>query len=77
MSGPQDPRRKYYRKKYAMSLHKASNLFGGTTLISQLDACKDEAARRLLLGVSKRQQTANSKQQTAKSKQRRERAKAA
>lgn len=53
MTCPQDPRRKFYRKKYALSLRKIDNLSFGSMLLDQLDACKDEAARRLLLGVSR------------------------
>ena len=56
---PRDPRRKHYRTKYAMSWRKASHLFANTALARQLDGCADEAARRLLLGVSKKQGTGN------------------
>lgn len=64
MTCPQDPRRKFYRKKYALSLRKTDNLFCGSMLLNQLDACANESAQRLLLGVSRKQRAANSKQKT-------------
>lgn len=70
MTQPQDPIRRFYCKKYAMSKRKASHLFCGTALIHQLDACADEAAQRLLLGVSRKQQTGKSKQRTVHSDRR-------
>ena len=69
MTCPHDPCRKLYRKKYSLGQRKADQLFAKPLMLNQLDACADEPARRLLLGVSKRQRTANSSQRTVKSGQ--------
>jgi len=52
MSRPMDSRRARWQKKYHLSRVRRRHLTIG--LLEQLSACKSEAARRLLLGVSRR-----------------------
>lgn len=41
-----------YARRYKLSKGQAKHIFSNTRLLDQLTACKSEAARRLLLGVS-------------------------
>jgi len=47
-----DPRRGAYTKRFELSEKQRAKLFHGFTLLDQLDACADDSARRLLLGIS-------------------------
>ena len=46
------PRRRAYVDRYSLTLRQAKHLT--TAMLDQLDACKDESFRRVLLGVGRR-----------------------
>lgn len=50
-----DPRRGAYTKRFELSEKQKARLFHGFTFLDQLDACVDDSARRLLLGISTKQ----------------------
>jgi hypothetical protein len=54
MTWLKDPRTKLYAERYKLNRRVAGKLAYGAMLLNQLDACADESARRLLLGVSRK-----------------------
>jgi len=58
--------RAVYVRRYGLSKSQTKHVFSDTRLLEQLTACKSEAARRLLLGVSiKTNHEAKQKEKTA------------
>lgn len=58
----QNPRRKEFCERYGLTPRQMRSLSIGGMLLDQLDRCKSEAARRLLLGVSKKKGAKNAGQ---------------
>ncbi len=50
-----DPRRGFHAEHFGMTRDQLRKCFGDIERLDQLDACKDDAARRLLLGRSEKQ----------------------
>ncbi len=52
-----DPRRAMYARQYGLTRSQVKNRFVDRTFLDQLDACKDDESRRILLSglVKKRQ----------------------
>jgi hypothetical protein len=58
--------RAIYMRRYELSKSQTKHVLSNTRLLDQLTACKSEAARRLLLGVSiKTNHKAEQKEKTA------------
>ena len=50
-----DPRRALYAQRFGLTNEQLYKRVEGSLTLDQLDDCKDDAARRLLLGISERQ----------------------